>query len=178
MKSLDIRSEPAVRLLSEFLDMDAEQGRERANAEHFAHGQSIILLGPSSCQHPLCDISCHVGCSGTHLNCCRLLMASELASREAAPSRHGRPQRSSPLLRLPCSVRIQWAKIFLPLVIQPHCFHEAHVAICAPMQFRRLTTFFFSQNSILTCDPPIATFQLTIITYRWAYSDSGGPFLP
>ncbi len=38
MKSLDIRSEPAVRLLSEFLDMDAESGHERANAEHFAHG--------------------------------------------------------------------------------------------------------------------------------------------
>lgn len=37
MKSLDIRSEPAVRLLAEFLDMDS--GGERVNAEHFAHGE-------------------------------------------------------------------------------------------------------------------------------------------
>ncbi|KAM5545730.1 hypothetical protein V8D89_000768 [Ganoderma adspersum] len=46
MKSLDIRSEPAVRLLSEFLDMDAEQGRERANAEHFAHELYSYLRSP------------------------------------------------------------------------------------------------------------------------------------
>lgn len=45
MKSLDIRSEPAVRLLSEFLDMDAERGHERANAEHFAHGK-YMKVGP------------------------------------------------------------------------------------------------------------------------------------
>ena len=37
MKSLDIRSEPAIRLLAEFLDMD--DGGERVNAEHFAHGE-------------------------------------------------------------------------------------------------------------------------------------------
>jgi hypothetical protein len=36
MKSIDIRSEAAVRLLAEFLDMDSE---ERSNAEHFAHGK-------------------------------------------------------------------------------------------------------------------------------------------
>lgn len=36
MKSLDIRSEPAVKLLAEFLDMDSET--PRANAEQFAHG--------------------------------------------------------------------------------------------------------------------------------------------
>lgn len=37
MKSLDVRSEPAVRLLAEFLDMDS--GGDRVNAEHFAHGK-------------------------------------------------------------------------------------------------------------------------------------------
>ncbi|RPD55246.1 hypothetical protein L226DRAFT_470621 [Lentinus tigrinus ALCF2SS1-7] len=46
MKSLDIRSEPAVRLLSEFLDMDAEGGHERANAEHFAHELYCYLRSP------------------------------------------------------------------------------------------------------------------------------------
>lgn len=41
MKSIDIRSESAVKLLSEFLDMDAPYvpGGRHANAEHFAHGQ-------------------------------------------------------------------------------------------------------------------------------------------
>ena len=39
MKSLDIRSEPAVRLLAEFLDMDS--GGNRVNAEHFAHGKRL-----------------------------------------------------------------------------------------------------------------------------------------
>ncbi|TCD65009.1 hypothetical protein EIP91_003330 [Steccherinum ochraceum] len=46
MKSLDIRSESAVKLLAEFLDMDTERDLQaggsspdpRANAEHFAHG--------------------------------------------------------------------------------------------------------------------------------------------
>ena len=57
MKSLDIRSEPAVRLLSEFLDMDSEPGRERANAEHFAHGKFFDLSHPSLYQCHLCDIS-------------------------------------------------------------------------------------------------------------------------
>lgn len=38
MKALDIRSEGAVKLLAEFLDMDAPEGRERRYAEHFAHG--------------------------------------------------------------------------------------------------------------------------------------------
>lgn len=42
MKSLDIRSEPAVRLLAEFLDMDS--GGERTNAEHFAHGMFAVLI--------------------------------------------------------------------------------------------------------------------------------------
>lgn len=41
MKALDIRSEPAVRLLSEFLDLDADRGHEHDNAEHFAHGKFI-----------------------------------------------------------------------------------------------------------------------------------------
>ncbi|KAI0656032.1 hypothetical protein C8Q70DRAFT_922141 [Cubamyces menziesii] len=46
MKSLDIRSEPAVRLLSEFLDMDAEHGHEHDNAEHFAHELYCYLRSP------------------------------------------------------------------------------------------------------------------------------------
>ncbi|KAI0354518.1 hypothetical protein OH77DRAFT_1405142 [Trametes cingulata] len=46
MKSLDIRSEPAVRLLSEFLDMDADPGHERDNAEHFAHELYCYLRSP------------------------------------------------------------------------------------------------------------------------------------
>ncbi|PCH34905.1 hypothetical protein WOLCODRAFT_78491 [Wolfiporia cocos MD-104 SS10] len=44
MKSLDIRSEPAVRLLAEFLDMDS--GGERVNAEHFAHELYSYLRSP------------------------------------------------------------------------------------------------------------------------------------
>ena len=41
MKSIDIRSESAVKLLSEFLDLDSPYtpGARRANAEHFAHGR-------------------------------------------------------------------------------------------------------------------------------------------
>jgi len=48
MKSIDIRSEAAVNLLAEFLDMDSdahgqgvggESGATRKNAEHFAHGE-------------------------------------------------------------------------------------------------------------------------------------------
>lgn len=40
MKSLDIRSESTVKLLSEFLDMDQPyvEGESHPNAEHFAHG--------------------------------------------------------------------------------------------------------------------------------------------
>ncbi|CCL98025.1 uncharacterized protein FIBRA_00018 [Fibroporia radiculosa] len=44
MKSLDIRSEPAVRLLAEFLDLDS--GGERLNAEHFAHELYSYLRSP------------------------------------------------------------------------------------------------------------------------------------
>ncbi|KAF9810710.1 hypothetical protein IEO21_06844 [Rhodonia placenta] len=44
MKSLDIRSEPAVRLLAEFLDMDS--GGTRVNAEHFAHELYSYLRSP------------------------------------------------------------------------------------------------------------------------------------
>ncbi|KAI0643412.1 hypothetical protein C8Q79DRAFT_1002593 [Trametes meyenii] len=46
MKSLDIRSEPAVRLLSEFLDMDADRGHEHDNAEHFAHELYCYIRSP------------------------------------------------------------------------------------------------------------------------------------
>lgn len=49
LKSIDIRSEPAVKLLSEFLDLDSEHELQvvsrndspRANAEHFAHGEHV-----------------------------------------------------------------------------------------------------------------------------------------
>lgn len=41
MKSIDIRSESAVKLLAEFLDMDTG---ERVNAEHFAHGNLLSLI--------------------------------------------------------------------------------------------------------------------------------------
>ena len=46
MKSIDIRSESAVKLLAEFLDMDTEyvEGRRCANAEHFAHGELLLFL--------------------------------------------------------------------------------------------------------------------------------------
>ncbi|KAG1769051.1 hypothetical protein EV702DRAFT_1142713 [Suillus placidus] len=39
MKSIDIRAEPAVKLLSEFLDLDTPyiEGQRHPNAEHFAH---------------------------------------------------------------------------------------------------------------------------------------------
>lgn len=46
MKSLDIRSESAVKLLSEFLDMDQPyvEGQSHPNAEHFAHGMFFFLI--------------------------------------------------------------------------------------------------------------------------------------
>ena len=42
MKSIDIRTENAVKLLAEFLDMDTQYvaGERHVNAEHFAHGPS------------------------------------------------------------------------------------------------------------------------------------------
>jgi hypothetical protein len=54
MKSIDIRSESAVKLLAEFLDMDAPyvEGGRHVNAEHFAHGKPsltfYVLVFPSS----------------------------------------------------------------------------------------------------------------------------------
>jgi hypothetical protein len=41
MKAIDIRSESAVKLLSEFLDLDTPyvEGGRHMNAEHFAHGK-------------------------------------------------------------------------------------------------------------------------------------------
>ena len=46
MKSLDIRSESAVKLFSEFLDMDQPymEGDLHPNAEHFAHGTFTFLF--------------------------------------------------------------------------------------------------------------------------------------
>lgn len=48
MKSIDIRSENAVKLLAEFLDMDVPYvpGERHVNAEHFAHGQFSLLYIP------------------------------------------------------------------------------------------------------------------------------------
>ena len=44
MKSIDIRSESAIKLLAEFLDMDTYiPGERHVNAEHFAHGPSILF---------------------------------------------------------------------------------------------------------------------------------------
>jgi hypothetical protein len=45
MKSIDIRSESAIKLLAEFLDMDTQYvaGERHINAEHFAHGPSYVL---------------------------------------------------------------------------------------------------------------------------------------
>lgn len=49
MKALDIRSEGAVKLLAEFLDLDEDgstyvSGNRHRNAEHFAHGKSNMVL--------------------------------------------------------------------------------------------------------------------------------------
>ena len=47
MKSIDIRSESAVKLIAEFLDMDVDRSGgvgDRKNAEHFAHGESSPFL--------------------------------------------------------------------------------------------------------------------------------------
>ena len=46
MKSIDIRSESAVKLLAEFLDMDAPyiEGKRHVNAEHFAHGKPCTTI--------------------------------------------------------------------------------------------------------------------------------------
>ncbi|KAG9050801.1 hypothetical protein FS837_002357 [Tulasnella sp. UAMH 9824] len=46
MKSIDIRSESAVKLLGEFLDMDSTESGRRPNAEHFAHELYTYLRSP------------------------------------------------------------------------------------------------------------------------------------
>lgn len=53
MKSIDIRSESAVKLLAEFLDMDTPYipGERHVNAEHFAHGPSALFLHQSRPHH-------------------------------------------------------------------------------------------------------------------------------
>lgn len=50
MKSIDIRSDSAVKLLAEFLDMDQPyvEGGRYVNAEHFAHGECWFLVLPLS----------------------------------------------------------------------------------------------------------------------------------
>ena len=44
MKSIDIRSESAVKLLSEFLDLDTPYtaGERQVHAEQFAHGRCAL----------------------------------------------------------------------------------------------------------------------------------------
>jgi hypothetical protein len=46
MKAIDIRSESAIKLLAEFLDMEVPYapGERQVNAEHFAHGQFLFLI--------------------------------------------------------------------------------------------------------------------------------------
>ena len=46
MKSIDVRSEAAVGLLGEFLDLDRDGDGDggRRVAEHFAHGECLIIL--------------------------------------------------------------------------------------------------------------------------------------
>ncbi|KAG6828042.1 hypothetical protein H0H92_009542 [Tricholoma furcatifolium] len=48
MKSIDIRSESAVKLLAEFLDMDTPYvpGMRSTNAEHFAHEVYSFVRSP------------------------------------------------------------------------------------------------------------------------------------
>lgn len=45
MKAIDIRAESAVKLLAEFLDLDAPyvEGGRHVNAEHFAHGTLLHI---------------------------------------------------------------------------------------------------------------------------------------
>ena len=49
MKSIDIRSESAIKLLAEFLDMDVPyvEGGRHVNAEHFAHGMLSLMFEAS-----------------------------------------------------------------------------------------------------------------------------------
>jgi E3 ubiquitin-protein ligase Topors len=58
MKSIDIRSESAVKLLAEFLDMDTEyvEGARHVNAEHFAHGSFLYPVNFFFFAHYLCNI--------------------------------------------------------------------------------------------------------------------------
>jgi hypothetical protein len=44
---MDIRSEPAIRLLSDFLDARGSEGRERRGTEHFIHGEHLLNYDPT-----------------------------------------------------------------------------------------------------------------------------------
>jgi hypothetical protein len=44
---MDIRSEPAIRLLSDFLDARGSEGRERRGTEHFIHGEHLLNCDPT-----------------------------------------------------------------------------------------------------------------------------------
>lgn len=61
MKSLEIRSEPAIRLLAEFLDMDNDG--QRVYAEHFAHGEYGSVTGSIrkfAARLSLCSLRPHI----------------------------------------------------------------------------------------------------------------------
>jgi hypothetical protein len=57
MKSIEIRSESAIKLLAEFLDMDTEyvEGQRYPNAEHFAHGGCLKRTHIPSYAHSFGD---------------------------------------------------------------------------------------------------------------------------
>ncbi len=61
MKSIDIRSESAVKLLAEFLDIDTGG---RAMAEHFAHGEHIFSVGYSFTEAGRGVLVCEVAVQG------------------------------------------------------------------------------------------------------------------
>ena len=74
MKAIDIRSESAVKLLAEFLDMDTPyaEGERFPNAEHFAHGKScdlqfsVVRYDPlskqtgSNLREPITELYCYL----------------------------------------------------------------------------------------------------------------------
>jgi E3 ubiquitin-protein ligase Topors len=64
MKSIDIRAESAVKLLSEFLDLDTDyiEGQRHPNAEHFAHGQWYHFTHMSLCSISLIDLLLEIYC--------------------------------------------------------------------------------------------------------------------
>lgn len=63
MKAIDIRSESAVKLIAEFLDLDEPYtaGGRHVNAEHFAHGESFSSEKRTLAQSlPSSEVYCYV----------------------------------------------------------------------------------------------------------------------